>query len=246
MADSKDAGPDNGSPSGLDAELAAIEAALVEAVRRPPGVRPGEGDVEDKTSASDSGSATEGSVPDEAEATAAPAVRRLTERQQSRLWRELREQPNFWETLNEIEPGAVARLAVLAEERRWEVLFITQRPSSAGDTCQLQTHRWLERQGFAHPNVYVIRGSRGRIAAALDIDVVIDDRPENCLDVVVDSKARPILIWRGDAGSPVIENARRMGIQVFGSFFECLESLAESTTAPGRFSLVGRFKGMWK
>ena len=36
------------------------------------------------------------------------------------------------------------------------------------------------------------------IAAALTLDLVIDDRPENCLDVTVESKARAILVWRDD------------------------------------------------
>ena len=39
------------------------------------------------------------------------------------------------------------------------------------------------------PSVFVMNGSRGKLAAALHLDAVIDDRSENCLDVVVDSKA---------------------------------------------------------
>ena len=55
-----------------------------------------------------------------------------------------------------------------------------------------------ESKGFTLPSVFVVQGSRGRIAAALGLDIVVDDRPENCLDVVVDSKARAILVWRED------------------------------------------------
>ena len=40
---------------------------------------------------------------------------------------------NFWTTLEEMEPGAVACLAALAAERRWDVLFVTTRPTAAGD-----------------------------------------------------------------------------------------------------------------
>ena len=114
----------------------------------------------------------------------------MTARQQRRLWRHVETIENFWETLTEIEPGAVARLAAVATERKWEVLFLTKRPASAGATSQMQTQRWLEAKGFALPSVYVVQGSRGRIAAALGLDFVVDDRPENCLDIVVDSKAR--------------------------------------------------------
>ncbi len=169
-------------------------------------------------------------------------TRRLTLRQQRRLWKTIGETENFWESLNEIEPGMVARLGVLAQERRWEVLFITQRPSSAGDTCQLQSQRWLSRHGFTYPSVYVIRGTRGRVAAALDLDVVIDDRPENCLDVVVDSKARSVLVWRGDPQSAVAANARRLGIRVTGSFAETFDLLIAADTASERSTILGRIK----
>jgi hypothetical protein len=189
---------------------------------------------------------TVASSPDEAAALAdelPPAQsRRLSVRQQRRLWKTIRETENFWERLDEIEPGMVARLAALAQARRWEVLFITQRPASAGDTCQLQTQRWLARLGFPYPSVYVIRGTRGRIAAALDLDVVIDDRPENCLDVVVDSKARSVLVWRGDSRSAVAANARRLGIQVTASFADCLDWLVAADVAPARPTLLDRIK----
>src|SRR5206468_6136381 len=110
----------------------------------------------------------------------------------------------------ELEPGAIARLAALAVERRWEIIFLTKRPRSAGATAQVQTQRWLEAKGFTLPSVFVVQGSRGRIASALALDVVVDDRPENCLDVVVDSSARAILVWRS-ATEPVPSSAQRLG-----------------------------------
>jgi hypothetical protein len=167
-----------------------------------------------------------------------PATKLLTSRQQQQLWRHVRDTENFWESLAEIESGAVARLAELAREHRWEVLFITQRPATAGDSCQVQTQRWLKRHGFDLPSVFVLRGSRGKVASALDLDVVIDDRPENCLDVLVDSRARAILIWRGDAAAPVSANAERLGIEVHTSMRACLEAL----TVVEKPSLLGRIK----
>src|SRR5689334_10015026 len=145
----------------------------------------------------------EASSPEQAAAEAAPdnvpsQLRlNITPRQQRKLWHHVESIDNFWQTLNETEPGVVARLAAIAADRRWEVIFLTKRPQSAGATAQLQSQRWLESKGFTLPSVYVVQGSRGRIAAALHLDIVVDDRPENCLDVVVDSKARAILIWRG-------------------------------------------------
>ncbi len=110
----------------------------------------------------------------------------------------MRGRENFWETLDEIEPGALSRLYRLVCDRRWELIFLTSRPETAGDTAQAQSHRWLAAHGFPAPSVFVVHGSRGRIAAALNLDVLVDDRPENCLDVAIDSSARAILVWRGD------------------------------------------------
>ena len=77
---------------------------------------------------------------------------------------------------------------------RWEVFFITQRPFTAGETVQRQTQRWLVAQGFDLPSVLVLHGSRGTAAAALRLDYHVDDRPQNCIDVSVDSNAKTILI----------------------------------------------------
>src|SRR5262245_50686425 len=100
---------------------------------------------------------------------------RLNARQQRRLWDHVESIENFWETLPEIEPGSVARLAALALEHHWEIIFLTRRPASAGATSQLQSQRWLAAKGFALPSVFVVQGSRGRIAASLSLDFVIDD-----------------------------------------------------------------------
>ena len=121
--------------------------------------------------------------------------RPLTRAELRELWAHVRQVENFWRSLGEIEPGAVAQLAALASRHRWDVIFLTQRPSSAGETTQLQSQRWLQAHGFELPSLYV-NGSRGQVARALSLDAVLDDRPENCLDVVADSEATPLLIWR--------------------------------------------------
>ena len=148
------------------------------------------------------------------------------------FWRHVDAAENFWESLQEIEPGAVARLAEVAAARRWEVMFVTKRPPSAGATAQVQTQRWLQKHGFPLPSVYVVQGSRGLIAAALHLDVVVDDRPENCVDVVSDSKARPVLVWR-TAPENVPAAIAKLGISVVSSMDECLRLLdrAEAPSA---------------
>jgi len=155
----------------------------------------------------------------------------VSARQEVRLWRHVQSIENFWETLDETEPGVIARLGAIAEERRWEVVFLTKRPSTVGLTAQRQSQRWLESKGFALPSLYVVQGSRGRIASALDLEIVVDDRAENCLDVVVDSKAKAMLVWRDDEKN-LPTAARRLGIGIVKSVNECLDILAR-VDAPG-------------
>ena len=150
----------------------------------------------------------------------------LSARQVRRLWRHVASIDGFWESLNEIEPGAVARLAALVAERRWEVIFLTKRPQTAGATAQVQSQRWLEARGFPLPSVFVVHGSRGRIADSLGLDVVVDDRPENCFDVVVDSRARAILVWRVDENE-LPAKVKRQDIRLVQSVDECLAFLSK-------------------
>jgi hypothetical protein len=172
---------------------------------------------------------------------------RLSPRQERRLWRHVESIENFWETLPEIEPAIVERLAAIAAARRWEIIFLTRRPPTAGATPQVQSQRWLEAKGFRLPSVFVVQGSRGHIAAALDLDVVVDDRTENCLDVVVDSKARAILVWREDE-KQVPAAGRRLGIGVVNSVSACLDVLVQIDTPadddPGVMGRVRRFLGL--
>ena len=170
----------------------------------------------------------------------------MTPRQQRRLWERVESIENFWQTLNEIEPGTVATLYALSVERRWEIIFLTKRPATAGATAQIQTQHWLEARGFLLPSVYVVQGSRGQIAAALALDFVVDDRPENCLDVAVDSKAKPILVWRDDETRRP-DAVRRLGIGVVGSVARCLDILAQvevSDASPGMMTRVLRLLGL--
>jgi hypothetical protein len=161
--------------------------------------------------------------------TTAGAGRPLTSRELRQLWRHVAQIDNFWMSLGEVEPGAVARLGALATQHRWDVIFLTQRPSTAGQTTQMQSHQWLKAHGFEWPNVMVMRGSRGKVAAALSLDVVLDDRPQNCLDVIADSEARPLLIWRFGADR-IPSHVTRLGVQAVQTMAEAFAHL-EATTA---------------
>ena len=66
-------------------------------------------------------------------------------------------------------------------------------------------------------------------------------RPENCLDVIVDSKARAILVWRADQKLLPPATAR-LGIGVVSTVNQALDILTELDQAPERPGLVDRMK----
>jgi phosphoglycolate phosphatase-like HAD superfamily hydrolase len=234
-----EAPPDEEPSAALDTVAVADNAAPAPDQVTPPA--PAGASAVNPSVATDASSAD---GPTDEEVQAAPArFRALTRHQQHDLWEAVRNTENFWESLQETESGIVARLAQLARERGWEVIFITQRPSSGGDTTQLQTQRWLAAHGFDLPSVYVIRGTRGKVAEALSLDIVVDDRPENCLDVKLESRARAILIWNDDLES-LPPNAKRLGLEPVTSLGACLDLLAEvPAPKPGFFSRIKQLIG---
>jgi hypothetical protein len=187
------------------------------------------------------GVTADGEAKDEPESNGVMAELRLSSRQQMRLWDHVKTVENFWSGLPEMEPGIVARIAQTAIRRRWEVIFLTTRPLCAGETTQIQSQRWLEVHGFPLPSVFVVQRSRGKIAEALELDAVVDDRPENCLDVAVDSRAKPILIWPGDPKG-VPPGAKRLGVRVAASIGEALSLLEQLDDLKNDKSVVRSIK----
>ena len=119
---------------------------------------------------------------------------------------------------------------------------------SAGATAQVQTQRWLQSKGFKLPSVFVVQGSRGRIASALHLDVVIDDRPENCLDVVMDSKARARCSSGASDPARLPAATQRLGIGVVKSVNQCLDILTQldgpDKDEPGVMARVKKLLGL--
>ena len=157
-------------------------------------------------------------------------------RQQQAIWQAIKDTENFWTQLPPLEPGIVAELYRTAMARNWEVFFITQRPQTRGASVQKQTQDWLAAQGFAMPSVLTLSGSRGKAAHALDLDFLIDDLPKNCVDVVSDSRCRPILMVK-DPESTAAVSAKRMNIGVVTSFADAIALLSQPTE-PARESTV--------
>ena len=183
---------------------------------------------------------------DEQAASQALQELHLTARQQNQLWDHVKKIENFWTTLPELEPGIISRIAKAAADRRWEVIFLTTRPATAGELVQLQSQRWLEAQGFQYPSVFVVQRSRGRIADALQLDAFVDDRPENCLDIAVESKAKVILVWHGDLND-VPAGAKRLGIRPVCTITEALgllEQLDDTRSERGLMQSIKRAIGV--
>ena len=162
----------------------------------------------------------------------AGASPRESRRRRDAVWKVIHETPDFWMTLRPHDPMAVRRIHEMMLRHRLEVFFITQRPATVGQTVQRQTQQWLRQQGFDLPSVLVISGSRGAAAGAIRLDYHVDDSPQNCLDVVSDSRARPILIVpEPDA---VTENsAKRLRIAVARSIGQALDILEHTLNGRG-------------
>lgn len=162
------------------------------------------------------------------------AARALEQAEVRKIWALVARTPNWWLELQPYEPEQIARLYDLARTGGWEVFFLTNRPPSAGDTVQYQTQWWLERQGFYMPSVLTVPGSRGEIANALRLDIVVDDLVMNCVEVVSASTAKALLVMRqGD------ETARRhatdRGIGVVETFVDAVSVLEKlNDRLPGR------------
>lgn len=193
----------------------------------------------------DGAESAEAPVPEDSTGTLAMDELHLSARQQMQLWDHVKKIENFWTKLPELEPGIIARIAKAASERQWEIIFLTTRPSTAGELTQLQSQRWLDAHGFRYPSVMVVQRSRGKIADALELDAFVDDRPENCLDIAVESKAKVILVWHGHL-KDVPAGAKRLGVRPVSTISEALallEHLDDIRKKPGIVRTIKRAFG---
>src|SRR5262245_16468113 len=168
-----------------------------------------------------------GLAPDDVEAE-------LSKPDVERLWRAVAGTTNWWLDIPPYEPDQITRLYAEARQSRWEVFFMTSRPPSAGDSVQLQTQVWLERHGYYLPSVLTTpAGSRGELARSLRLDLALDDRLVNCLEIISASNSKAVLVHRAAANSPVRQAAEARGIGVVPSLAQALdavERLAELLT----------------
>jgi hypothetical protein len=152
--------------------------------------------------------------------------RLIGEKDVQRVWEHVARTPNWWMTLRPYEPEQIARLYRLTRASGWEIFFLTKRPASAGESVQFQTQWWIERYGFYLPSVLTVPGSRGEIANALRLDVVVDDLVLNCIEVISASTAKALLLLR-QADETAKKHAIDRGIGVVGTLGETLKVLEQ-------------------
>ena len=138
-----------------------------------------------------------------------------------RVWDHIARTPNWWMEIDAYEPDQIARLYGLARAARWEVFFMTKRPPSAGDSVQFQTQWWIERFGFYLPAVLTVPGSRGDVANALRLDLIVDDQLINCVEVVSASPTKAILMQRSPDPS-IRDHATSRGIGVVATLADAI------------------------
>jgi len=169
----------------------------------------------------------------------APAARALGADAMKRVWDHISRTPQWWLQLEPYEPDQIERLYRTSRERRWEVYFMTTRPSSAGETTQFQTQWWLETHGFPLPSVLTVPGSRGDAANALKLDIAVDDRLTNCVDIIAASRSKAIMLLRRD-DQTVRDQATARGIGVVATLaaaIDVIEQFEEAKrTTSGRLS----------
>lgn len=96
----------------------------------------------------------------------------------SQAWSRVKQSGDFWATL-----PALPDARVLSENMPWavhDVYFITNRP---GYNAKHQSERWLrENVKIENPTV-LVSAKKGMSAAALELDIYVDDKGENIQDV---------------------------------------------------------------
>lgn len=105
----------------------------------------------------------------------------LTKEQNSAIWERIKGTHDFWYDLSVADGVDAVLLLQLADKA--DLVFITARVPSAGNTVQFQSAAWLfDYLALEYPTV-IVDSNKGPIAAALKLNYFIDDRPKNCLEI---------------------------------------------------------------
>lgn len=137
-----------------------------------------------------------------------------TPAQVSEAWLHIKANPSFWLDLPP-HPDAEAFLAWLSHEYH-HVYFITNR---TGINPKWQTEEWLARHGFPYAAVFVT-AKKGDACRALHIDLYIDDKFENCQDVVLHAPSTSCFMRARPYNRPLKGTAARGDLSAFKALIE--------------------------
>lgn len=157
------------------------------------------------------------------EAARSPDAPARTAGDVERVWSAIAASHNWWTTVKPFEPEQIVRLYSLARAGLWEVVFLTKRPPSSGDTVQFQTQWWLERHGYLLPAVITVPGSRGDVANALRLDLIVDDQLINCAEVLGASTTKVVLVLREGEPDALRSHATSRGIGVVSTLEQAID-----------------------
>lgn len=104
----------------------------------------------------------------------------LSDKQADELWTEIKRTQNWW--LSSLEPMPDTHVLTYAKDK-YRIYFITSRVPSAGLSLEDQTAMWIRRHFFIPNPTVIVSSHKGPLAAALNLDYFLDDRPENTLNV---------------------------------------------------------------
>lgn len=155
-----------------------------------------------------------------------------TKAETTAVWNEIKRDAFFWQGLHEY-PGNSQVMAQVNEEERAhgsEIYFVTNR---MGVEVKAQTERWLSSRlssyyGNGSPTV-LISGHKGLVCRALELDVYIDDKWENCLDVAQTClNTQAFLLSRPWNVGVSAENYRVLRIDAVNKFIPFVRGVRES------------------
>jgi len=103
-----------------------------------------------------------------------------TAEEMKEVWRRIKTDPEFWFCLSALPDFTLLRERWSTLSYHHDVYFVTDRP---GINTKRQTEAWFKRHGIDCPTM-LISAHKGLVARALSLDVYVDDKLENIVNVV--------------------------------------------------------------
>jgi hypothetical protein len=142
-----------------------------------------------------------------------------TKAQRSEAWAAIRADRAFWTNLPAHEGGPDFLKWLYQDRTHDDVYFVTSRP---GELAKQQTEDWL--YDFGYPGATVIISSeKGEVCHAVKADYYIDDKTENCQDVVVKSPSTKVYMCERAYNRPVYGLVGRGDIAGFRRIIEATQ-----------------------